>query len=71
MTAPRQQKTARWVVLCPECNQDFPLQPEIELPDDLFGWLGLKPKLPESGLLLECPNCKKSSVFVEKHLGYR
>jgi len=64
---------ARWILPCPQCKKDFnPSDLKSEYtPDNPFAWLGIKPKLPEGGLLLECPNCNESSVFVQQQLRYR
>lgn len=65
----------RWVFGCPDCNQEFTYT-EIDVEhrkpfQDPFDWIGDKPKLPEAGTNLECPNCKKVSVYKRYQLTYR
>jgi len=65
----------RWVLGCPECEQEFThseinadyRQPEI----DPFSWIGDKPEMANAGVILECPNCKKKSVYKRYQLTYR
>jgi hypothetical protein len=66
---------ARWVLVCPECKQDFT---QSEIPsgwngggrlDPFIGYL-VKPEFPPSGLKMECPNCKKASLFQRYQLTY-
>jgi hypothetical protein len=66
---------ARWVLGCPECKEDFThsqidteSQPSV---GDPFSWLDDKPKFPDVGVSLECPNCKKTSVYQRTQLMYR
>ena len=66
---------ARWVLGCPECKRDFThcqidteSQPSFS---DPFAWLGDKPKFPNVGLQIECPNCKKRSVYKRNQLTYK
>jgi hypothetical protein len=66
---------ARWVLGCPECNEDFThsqinaeSQPTLR---DPFAWLGDKPEFPAAGLQMECPNCKKISIYSRTQLMYR
>jgi endogenous inhibitor of DNA gyrase (YacG/DUF329 family) len=65
----------RWVVNCPECHQEF-THTEIEphrlesISADLLPWPS-KPKIPEGGAPLDCPNCKKTSIYTSFHLRYR
>jgi hypothetical protein len=66
---------ARWVLGCPDCKEDF-THSRIEtesMPSlrDPFAWLGDKPEFPPAGLSLECPNCKKTSVYSRSQLIYR
>jgi hypothetical protein len=63
---------AYWALCCPECKREFN-HSEVKVENLLsspFSWLGIKPKFPPEGLRLECPHCKKSSVFVLKQLRY-
>lgn len=64
----------RWVLDCPECQATF-THSEIKVPDGLTGarrnWFGDKPVFPETGSRVECPNCKKSSVYQRHQLVYR
>jgi hypothetical protein len=65
----------RWVIGCPECGHEFThseIDPERRPPmTDLFAWIGDKPKLPEEGVSLACPNCKKMSTYKLYQLTYR
>ena len=66
---------ARWVLGCPECKEDF-THSQIDVASqtftsDPFAWLGDKPKFPDAGVRLECPNCKKTSVYKRTQLIYR
>jgi hypothetical protein len=66
---------ARWVLGCPDCKEDF-THSQVEIRSqtsvqDPFSWLGDKPEFPTSGLMLECPNCKKTSVYRRTQLTYR
>jgi hypothetical protein len=65
----------RWVVGCPDCDQEFT---HSEMATDYqsslldpFAWIGDKPEIPEAGVSLECPNCKKVSVYKRYQLTYR
>lgn len=65
----------RWVLVCPDCNQNF-IHCEIDLEYripllDPFAWIGDKPKVLEAGVSLECPHCKKISVYKRYQLMYR
>ena len=66
---------ARWVLGCPDCNQDFThSQVDTESQNsfrDPFAWLVDKPEIPDSGVQLECPNCKKISIYKRTQLIYR
>jgi endogenous inhibitor of DNA gyrase (YacG/DUF329 family) len=66
---------ARWVLGCPECKEDFThsqinTEPQPTMRDP-FAWLGDKPEFPATGLTLECPNCKKTSIYSRTQLVYR
>ena len=66
---------ARWVLGCPECNQDFthseiPADPEQGLTDNLYG-VESKPEFPPGGLNMKCPSCKKTSLFQRFQLIYQ
>ena len=65
----------RWVLDCPECNQEFP-HSEIDTkrtPSSLdpFSWIADKPDFPDEGIQLRCPHCKKLSVYKRYQLVYR
>jgi hypothetical protein len=65
----------RWILGCPNCNQEF-THSEIDTQSrtpllDPFSWIADKPKLPEAGTRLECPNCKKVSIYKRHQLIYR
>jgi hypothetical protein len=66
---------ARWVFGCSECNHEFThseIDQEHRSPlRDPFDWIGDKPELPDTGVKLECPNCKKVSVYKRYQLTYR
>ena len=66
---------ARWVLGCPGCKVDFThsyIDTSTPVPLlDPFAWLDYKPEFPSAGLTLECPNCKKSSVYSRTQLVYR
>ena len=68
-------KLARWVFGCPDCDYEFThseIDSEIRPPLlDPFAWIDDKPELPEAGVRLECPSCKKVSVFRRYQLTYR
>ena len=68
-------KVPRWVLGCPDCNQEFThseVDPEYQTPLlDPFAWIGDKPKFPDAGLSMECPNCKKVSVYNRYQLTYK
>jgi endogenous inhibitor of DNA gyrase (YacG/DUF329 family) len=63
----------RWVVSCPECKHEFifkPIdQPEAETRDPFAS--PPKPKIPEGGEPLNCPNCNKPSTYGSFDLRYR
>jgi hypothetical protein len=65
-------RMAYWTLLCPRCKTDFKHSEvkTISPRKDPFAWLELKPKFPEVGLLIECPNCRESSVFQQYELRY-
>jgi endogenous inhibitor of DNA gyrase (YacG/DUF329 family) len=60
----------RWILNCPECQEEFT---HSEVRESLHGisWWDEKPELPESGIQLECPNCKKTSAYQRYQLIYR
>jgi len=63
---------AHWVLLCPQCKTDFN-HSEVKSErwtSDAFANLGTKPTFPNDGLLLECPNCRTSSLFLHEQLRY-
>jgi hypothetical protein len=66
---------ARWVLGCSDCKQEF-AHSEIKQEHqssllDPFAWIGDKPEMPDAGVRLECPNCKKVSVYKRHQLTYR
>ena len=67
----------RWVLECPECNLDFTHSkiPVERIPHhDLYAWLDVlfdKPNFPIHGVNLECPHCKKTSIYQQQELIYR
>jgi endogenous inhibitor of DNA gyrase (YacG/DUF329 family) len=60
----------RWVLYCPICEKEF-THSNIERrnPEDYY--IDPKPEFPAEGLSVECPNCKKSSVYRRHQLVYR
>ena len=65
---------ARWVLGCPECNKYF-THSEILADSNrsmLDSFVNIpKPEFPKGGLKMECPNCKKTSLFQRHELIYR
>jgi len=62
---------ARWVLGCPFCDKEF-THTEIAEPRRLEDYyFQAKPKFPDGGLRIDCPNCKKASVFQSHQLIYR
>jgi hypothetical protein len=64
----------RWVLGCPECDREF-THSEIDAsrtPSSLdpFAWIGDKPAIPDAGVRLECPHCKKTSLYKRYQLVY-
>ncbi len=64
-----------WVLVCPECKQDFahteiPTDPKRR-PFDRFLGTEAKPEFPPGGLRIECANCRKTSLFHRYQLIYR
>jgi hypothetical protein len=60
-----------WVLKCPECKFHF-THSEVHVGREDYGlWLlPSKPEFPEGGSWLECPNCKKTSLFQRFQLTY-
>jgi hypothetical protein len=60
-----------WVLKCPECKIDF-THSEVHIGREDYGlWLlPSKPEFPKGGSWLECPNCKKTSLFQRFQLTY-
>jgi hypothetical protein len=71
----RSPAVPRWVIGCSACGQEFThseIDPEQRSPMlDPFSWIGDKPELPEKGVSLKCPHCKKVSVYKRYQLTYR
>ncbi len=65
----------RWVLSCPKCEQEFThteIQADYRSPQiDPFSWIVDKPEMTKGGASLECPNCKKTSVYNRHQLTYR
>jgi hypothetical protein len=62
-----------WILECPRCKQEFPYS-EISSHDsmpDTFAGVDLKPKFPDGGLRLSCPNCGQLSSYQRYELIYR
>lgn len=65
----------RWVLNCHDCTQEF-THSSISAkapPDDAFLWTGFeaKPDFPSDGLNVECPHCKKTSLYQRYQLLFR
>jgi len=58
---------AHWVLLCPECDTYFN---HSLVESSAVSWLGIKPELPAKGKSLQCPNCSKTSTFMQRDLRY-
>jgi phage FluMu protein Com len=60
-----------WVLKCPECKIHF-THSEVHVGREHYGlWmLPPKPEFPEGGSWIECPNCKKISLFQRFQLTY-
>jgi len=64
----------RWVLSCAECNAEFTHTEIAGIQTssfDLFTGLLAKPEFPVEGLQLECPNCKKRSLYQRYQLVLR
>lgn len=62
---------ARWVLSCPNCNQEFTYS-EIPRKSTLADYyLPVKPDLPTDGVKLDCPSCQKPTTFFRHQLVYR
>jgi hypothetical protein len=66
---------ARWILDCSDCDEEFTYS-EIDTdrqppPIDAFAWIIDKPKIAEAGIPLECPKCKRVSVYKRNQLMYR
>lgn len=62
---------AHWALTCPSCKKNF-VHSQIEKRgiEDYF-LPEKKPKFPEDGLSIECPNCHATSVYQAHELFYR
>jgi predicted nucleic-acid-binding Zn-ribbon protein len=65
----------RWVLGCPKCHNDFTHSEIAAVHDssfaDFIDWLGAKPDFPIAGLSVECPNCKKTTIYKRQQLVFR
>jgi len=64
-----------WVLDCPECQQSYvyakiAVERFSDADTNPFVW-PLKPKFSSEGFSLECPNCKKTSIYTSSNLRYR
>lgn len=69
------EKSPRWVVHCPECGHEVLHTSVTEFARgtgsrDPFA-SPPKPKIPEDGVQLDCPNCSKPSTYRSFDLRYR
>ena len=65
---------SRWVLSCAECNEDFTHAEKAEIQSlisDPFTGRLPKPDFPDEGLELECPHCKKRSLYKKSQLVLR
>ncbi len=64
----------RCLICCPECAHKF-VHSEITVDDQgakpVLILRGKKLDIPESGVSLDCPNCKKTSVYKRDQLIYQ
>jgi len=59
-----------WILNCPLCRTEFihsEIAMNLEMSELCFP---RKPHVPSEGLRLECPSCRKSSVFQRDQLLY-
>jgi hypothetical protein len=66
----------RWILGCPDCHDDFTYGEiaavhETSVHKFIDFLIDKKPDFPITGLSLECPNCKKTSVYKRRQLIYR
>ena len=66
----------RWILGCPECHDDFTYSEiaavhQTSFPDFIDLLSHKIPDFPITGLSLECPSCKKTSVYNRRQLIYR
>jgi hypothetical protein len=61
---------AQWVFYCDECNVPFTYS---EIQNDGPGLFAVeaKPEIAAEGINLDCPNCKKPSIFRRHQLVYQ
>jgi endogenous inhibitor of DNA gyrase (YacG/DUF329 family) len=65
---------ARWVLACPECQQEFThseIVPSALRELDPFTRTEVKPEFPSGGLNVLCPHCSQPSVYQRYQLLYR
>jgi hypothetical protein len=67
---------ARWVFGCPDCSVDFtyaeiPVNNNPQMLDPFVPWSGPKPKFPESGMAIACPNCNNTYTYQRYQLIFR
>jgi hypothetical protein len=60
---------ARWVLNCPFCKIEFTHSTIGPTVKDYY--FPLKPIFPIKGLSVECPKCRKTSIFQRHELLYR
>jgi hypothetical protein len=67
------KRNPRWMLTCDKCNSEFAYSDVLDRRsqrDNPFTGNVHKPEFPSGGLSLECPNCKKSSVYQSHQLFY-
>jgi endogenous inhibitor of DNA gyrase (YacG/DUF329 family) len=60
----------RWILHCPDCQKEF-THAKIERKSLQNHYLEPKPEFPVGGSSVECPHCKKTSVYQRFQLTYR
>jgi ribosomal protein S27AE len=61
---------ALWALFCPNCRHEI-THVKVEDRSLLDYVMPMKPKLPDDGLRLKCPDCGKGSKFFRHQLTYK
>jgi hypothetical protein len=59
-----------WILQCPHCNDSFAHSP-IRAQTYLESVLPVRPKVPESGSQIRCPNCEQEFSYRSSDLTYQ